>query len=124
MTATRREAPKKIWVYENSLDGNMTAYHEDGPNRFEYTRSDLRPASVGDDGWRPISQAPHLGELFLAAIAVYRAKTGEFMHYDYAVLYMDEGRLYFYDDNETGWNPGDYEICLPFRMPTPPGEKS
>lgn len=70
--------------------------------------------------WNPISEAPYLGEPFLAALPVYNTHTKGFMRFDYAVLYQDEGRLHFYDDVETGWAASDYTLCLPFKIPADP----
>jgi len=68
--------------------------------------------------WRPIEEAPYLGEPFLAAVEVRAQLTKTFSHFDYAVLYMDEGKLYFYDDqSDTGWGLSDYTLCLPFSSP-------
>lgn len=70
------------------------------------------------NNWKPIAECPYLGEPFLAALPVYRAQTNEFMHFDYAILSMDEGRLHFYDDQlDTGWDVNDYTLCLAFSVP-------
>lgn len=68
--------------------------------------------------WKSIREAPYLGEPFLAAVEVHDASTKKFSHFDYAVLYMDEGRLHFYDEADTGWSADDYTLCLPFVAPT------
>lgn len=35
------EAPETVWVYENSLNGHMEAYHENGPDRVAFARRDI-----------------------------------------------------------------------------------
>lgn len=77
----------------------------------EFRRVDQGPAPR----WKPITEAPYRGEPFLAAIEVHNAHTKAFSHFEYAILYMDEGKPRFYDDgSETGWAASDYTLCLAF----------
>lgn len=74
--------------------------------------------------WKPISECPYSGEPFFAAIEVRNAYVKQFSHFDYSVLYMDEGRLHFYDDVETGWDANEYTLCLTFSPPPKPALES
>ncbi len=78
---------------------------------------ELHEAS-GQAEWWESKQARLMIDLCEGALPVYSAQTKTFMHYDYAILYMDEGRLHFYDDQaDTGWSVNDYTLCLAFSVP-------
>ena len=58
--------------------------------------------------WKPIDQCPYDGTTFLAAVKVDNSLTGK-SHWEYALMFMDEGLLHFSDEfGDTGWNTDDY----------------
>lgn len=66
--------------------------------------------------WKTIECAPQDGKPFLAAVEVSSKETSS--HWEYTIMYWDEGRLNFYDPyGDTGWMCSDYTHCMEIGHP-------
>jgi hypothetical protein len=71
-----------------------------------------------DGQWQPIETRPRDGT-FLAALPVYSAHSGKFLHWDMHVLCVEEdGRL----AEDYGWELEDYHLWQPVTPPAPPAD--
>lgn len=66
--------------------------------------------------WKHMASAPQDESTFLAAVLVHNNQTGK-DHWEYALMFFDEGRFRFFNDADTGWEPDDYTHWQPLVPP-------